>query len=42
MDHDLRYERMEEFATSAGRWDSVAPDAIVRDRSTGRFADPRR
>lgn len=41
MDHDLRYERMEEFvAVCRALWDSVAPDAIVRDRSTGRFADP--
>lgn len=41
MDHDLRYERMEEFvAVCRALWDSVAPDAIVRDRDTGRFADP--
>ena len=41
MDHDLRYERMEEFvAVCRALWDSVAPDAIVRDRATGRFADP--
>ncbi len=41
MDHDLRYERMEEFvAVCRALWDSVAPDAIVRDRVTGRFADP--
>jgi FMN-dependent oxidoreductase (nitrilotriacetate monooxygenase family) len=41
MDHDLRYERMEEFiAVCRALWDSVAPDAIVRDRETGRFADP--
>lgn len=41
MDHDLRYERMEEFVdVCRALWDSVAPDAIVRDRSTGRFADP--
>jgi FMN-dependent oxidoreductase (nitrilotriacetate monooxygenase family) len=40
-DHNLRYERMEEFiAVCKALWDSVAPDAIVRDRSTGRFADP--
>ncbi|MDW4907312.1 LLM class flavin-dependent oxidoreductase [Streptomyces sp. ADMS] len=34
-------ELMEEFV-KVGRalWDSVTPDAIVRDRSTGRFADP--
>lgn len=41
MDHDLRYERMEEFiAVCRALWDSVAPDAIVRDRETKRFADP--
>ncbi|MFF3372564.1 NtaA/DmoA family FMN-dependent monooxygenase [Streptomyces sp. NPDC002680] len=41
MDHDLRYERMEEFVeVCRALWDSVAPDAIVRDRETGRFADP--
>ncbi|WP_396290284.1 NtaA/DmoA family FMN-dependent monooxygenase [Curtobacterium sp. KT1] len=41
IDHDLRYERMEEFiGVCRALWDSVAPDAIVRDRSTGRFADP--
>ncbi|MFI7497663.1 NtaA/DmoA family FMN-dependent monooxygenase [Streptomyces sp. NPDC049687] len=41
MEHDLRYERMEEFiAVCRALWDSVAPDAIVRDRDTGRFADP--
>ena len=40
-DHDLRYERMEEFVgVCKALWDSVAPDAIVRDRATGRFADP--
>ncbi|WP_371660931.1 NtaA/DmoA family FMN-dependent monooxygenase [Streptomyces sp. NBC_00280] len=41
MDHGLRYERMEEFVkVCRALWDSVAPDAIVRDRDTGRFADP--
>lgn len=41
IDHDLRYERMEEFmAVCRALWDSVAPDAILRDRETGRFADP--
>ena len=40
-DHDLRYERMEEFiGVCKALWDSVAPDAIVRDRESGRFADP--
>lgn len=41
MDHELRYERMEEFiGVCRALWDSVAPDAIIRDRETGRFADP--
>lgn len=41
MDHDLRYERMEEFVdVCRALWDSVEPDAIVRDRQTGRFAEP--
>jgi len=41
IDHDLRYERMEEFiAVCRALWDSVEPDAILRDRETGRFADP--
>ncbi|MFZ4894492.1 NtaA/DmoA family FMN-dependent monooxygenase [Plantibacter sp. Mn2098] len=40
-DHDQRYERMEEFiAVCRALWDSVSPDAIERDRATGRFADP--
>ncbi|MEV6344342.1 NtaA/DmoA family FMN-dependent monooxygenase [Actinoplanes sp. NPDC051851] len=41
MAHDLRYERMEEFIdVCQALWSSVAPDAIIRDRQTGRFADP--
>lgn len=41
LDHDLRYERMEEFiGVCRALWDSVAPDAIIRDRESGRFADP--
>jgi FMN-dependent oxidoreductase (nitrilotriacetate monooxygenase family) len=41
MAHDLRYERMEEFIdVCQALWTSVAPDAIIRDRKTGRFADP--
>jgi FMN-dependent oxidoreductase (nitrilotriacetate monooxygenase family) len=41
IDHDLRYERMEEFiGVCKALWDSVAPDALIRDRSTGRFAEP--
>lgn len=41
VDHDLRYDRMEEFIEICrALWDSVAPDAINRDYTTGRFADP--
>ncbi|HWS37136.1 MAG TPA: NtaA/DmoA family FMN-dependent monooxygenase [Actinoplanes sp.] len=41
MAHGERYERMEEFIdVCQALWASVAPDAIVRDRETGRFADP--
>jgi FMN-dependent oxidoreductase (nitrilotriacetate monooxygenase family) len=41
MEHDLRYERMEEFiAVCKGLWASVEPDAIVRNRENGVFAEP--
>ncbi|WP_344001660.1 NtaA/DmoA family FMN-dependent monooxygenase [Microbacterium paludicola] len=41
LEHDLRYERMEEFVdVCRALWDSVPPEAIVMDRDTGRFADP--
>lgn len=41
MAHEDRYERMDEFiAVCRALWDSVASDAIIRDRATGRFADP--
>ncbi|PWB98242.1 methylene-tetrahydromethanopterin reductase [Salinibacterium hongtaonis] len=41
LDHSKRYERMEEFIdVCTALWDSVAADAIVMDRETGRFADP--
>ena len=36
VDHDERYERLEEFIDVCHRlWDSVAPDAFVWDRKTG-------
>lgn len=39
--HELRYERMEEFIkVCKALWNSVEPDAIIRDRETRRFADP--
>ncbi|MDP4503246.1 NtaA/DmoA family FMN-dependent monooxygenase [Nonomuraea turcica] len=41
LEHDVRYARMEEFVdVCQALWDSVAPGAIVRDRDSGRFADP--
>lgn len=41
LEHELRYERMEEFiAVCKALWQSVEPDAILRDRETRRFADP--
>lgn len=43
LEHRLRYERMEEFIdVCQALWDSVPPEAIVMDRESGRFADPRR
>lgn len=40
-DHDARYARAEEFVEIVrGLWESWEPDALVRDRATGRFADP--
>jgi FMN-dependent oxidoreductase (nitrilotriacetate monooxygenase family) len=39
--HGDRYDRMEEFVdVCRSLWASVEPGAIVRDRVTGRFADP--
>jgi FMN-dependent oxidoreductase (nitrilotriacetate monooxygenase family) len=41
MEHDLRYERMEEFIdVCKALWESVAADAFVWDRKTGIVADP--
>jgi FMN-dependent oxidoreductase (nitrilotriacetate monooxygenase family) len=44
MEHDLRYERMEEFIrVCKALWGSVAPDAFVWDRESGMVvADPRK
>jgi FMN-dependent oxidoreductase (nitrilotriacetate monooxygenase family) len=40
MEHDQRYERMEEFmAVCNALWESVAPDAFVWDRTSGVVAD---
>lgn len=41
MEHELRYDRMEEFIDVCNAlWSSVAPDAFVWDRETGVVADP--
>lgn len=41
IDHDRRYERMEEFIrVCKDLWNSVPSDAIVQDLDSGRFADP--
>jgi FMN-dependent oxidoreductase (nitrilotriacetate monooxygenase family) len=41
IEHDTRYDRADEFmAVVHGHWDSWADDALIVDRSTGRFADP--
>ena len=41
LEHDLRYDRADEFMEAVmGLWDSWEDDALVMDKSTGRFADP--
>lgn len=41
MEHDRRYERMEEFIDVCKKlWASVEPDAMIWDRETGVVADP--
>ncbi len=41
MEHNSRYERMEEFVDVCRLlWDSAAPDAMLWDRETGRVGDP--
>jgi FMN-dependent oxidoreductase (nitrilotriacetate monooxygenase family) len=40
--HGDRYERAEEYMTVVnGLWDSWADDAVLDDRASGRYADPR-
>ncbi|MCA6123168.1 LLM class flavin-dependent oxidoreductase [Bradyrhizobium sp. WSM 1704] len=39
--HDLRYDRADEFLEVVkGHWDSWEDDALIVDKSDGRFADP--
>ncbi|MSW50661.1 MAG: NtaA/DmoA family FMN-dependent monooxygenase [Actinobacteria bacterium] len=41
LEHDRRYERAQEFLEATTKlWDSWAPDALVRDKASGVFADP--
>ncbi len=41
MDHDARYDRMEEFIDVCRElWDSVEPDAMLWDHETGQVGDP--
>lgn len=41
MDHDLRYERAQEFVDIVkGLWDSWEDDAFLRDRASGIYFDP--
>jgi len=39
--HDARYDRADEFMQVVhGHWDTWADDALIVDKTTGRFADP--
>jgi FMN-dependent oxidoreductase (nitrilotriacetate monooxygenase family) len=41
LDHDLRYDRADEFLEIVlGHWDSWEDDAVVQDKATGLFARP--
>ena len=41
--HDARYDRADEFMEVVlGHWDSWDDDAILNDKASGRFADPRK
>jgi FMN-dependent oxidoreductase (nitrilotriacetate monooxygenase family) len=41
--HALRYQRADEFLTVAkALWDSWETEAVLADKATGRYADPRR
>ena len=43
MEHDLRYDRADEFMEVVlGHWDSWEDDALIVDKSSGRFADASR
>ena len=41
VEHDARYDRADEFLEVVhGHWDTWADDALIVDKTTGRFADP--
>ena len=41
IDHDLRYDRADEFMEVVlGHWDTWADDSLIVDKSTNTFADP--
>jgi FMN-dependent oxidoreductase (nitrilotriacetate monooxygenase family) len=43
MDHDLRYDRADEFMEVVlGHWDTWEDDAIVQDKASGLFAEPKK
>jgi FMN-dependent oxidoreductase (nitrilotriacetate monooxygenase family) len=43
MEHESRYERMEEFTdVCRALWESADPDAMLWDHATGRVSDPRK
>jgi FMN-dependent oxidoreductase (nitrilotriacetate monooxygenase family) len=43
MEHDLRYDRADEFMEVVlGHWDAWEDDALVLDKTSGRFADPQK
>jgi FMN-dependent oxidoreductase (nitrilotriacetate monooxygenase family) len=42
-EHDARYDRADEFMEVVlGHWDSWDDDALILDKGSGRFADPRK
>ena len=42
-EHDARYDRADEFMEVVhGHWDTWADDALIVDKTSGRFADPRK
>lgn len=43
LDHDVRYDRADEFMDVVlGHWDSWDDDALIVDKRSGRFADPKK